>query len=76
VGPFIGGIFWHSFGATSVFYVMSGISTFPLLLVFPFLPFLPLHASGFNINVFIGIGVAISIISQWKKKDAFCFENR
>ncbi len=38
VGPFIGGIFWHSFGATSVFYVMSGISAFALLLVLPFLP--------------------------------------
>jgi MFS family permease len=41
VGPFIGGIFWHSFGATSVFYVMSGISVVALLLVLPFLPEIP-----------------------------------
>ena len=38
VGPLLGGIFWHLFGAASVFYVMSGISVFALLLVLPFLP--------------------------------------
>ncbi len=38
VGPLIGGIFWHLFGAASVFYVMSGISVFVLLLVLSFLP--------------------------------------
>ncbi|NAT11101.1 MFS transporter [ANME-1 cluster archaeon AG-394-G06] len=38
VGPLIGGIFWHAFGMASVFYVMSGISVFVLLLVLSFLP--------------------------------------
>ena len=38
VGPLLGGLFWHLFGAASVFYVMSGISIFALLLVLPFLP--------------------------------------
>jgi len=38
VGPLLGGIFWHLFGAASVFYAMSGISVFALLLVLPFLP--------------------------------------
>ena len=38
VGPLLGGILWHLFGMTSVFYVMSGISVIALLLVLPFLP--------------------------------------
>ncbi len=38
VGPLLGGIFWHLFGAASVFYAMSGISVIALLLVLPFLP--------------------------------------
>ncbi|NAS89733.1 hypothetical protein C4E24_08395 [ANME-1 cluster archaeon AG-394-G21] len=38
VGPLIGGIFWHAFGMAPVFYVMSGISVFVLLLVISFLP--------------------------------------
>jgi len=38
VGPLLGGILWHLFGMTSVFYAMSGISVIALLLVLPFLP--------------------------------------
>jgi len=37
-GPLLGGILWHLFGMTSVFYAMSGISVIALLLVLPFLP--------------------------------------
>jgi len=38
VGPLLGGILWHLFGATSVFYAMSGVSALAFLLVLPFLP--------------------------------------
>ena len=37
-GPLLGGILWHLFGMTSVFYAMSGVSALAFLLVLPFLP--------------------------------------